>query len=145
MAKTERNDPCPCGSGKKFKECCLDRIEAGEAVAAARPPVASFAELEAELADLDDLSNSVIDLLNAKRLAEAEAACRKLLELYPDQVDGLERSALVCEAQGRNAEAARYYRQAAAFMGEDGGFDPESIEEALSSARRLESEASGGT
>ena len=20
--KTERNDPCPCGSGKKFKKCC---------------------------------------------------------------------------------------------------------------------------
>jgi preprotein translocase subunit SecA len=21
-----RNDPCPCGSGKKFKKCCLDKI-----------------------------------------------------------------------------------------------------------------------
>lgn len=21
--KPERNDPCPCGSGKKFKKCCL--------------------------------------------------------------------------------------------------------------------------
>ncbi|HEY2538476.1 MAG TPA: SEC-C metal-binding domain-containing protein [Stellaceae bacterium] len=20
-----RNDPCPCGSGKKFKNCCIDR------------------------------------------------------------------------------------------------------------------------
>jgi uncharacterized protein YchJ len=20
--KTERNDPCPCGSGKKYKKCC---------------------------------------------------------------------------------------------------------------------------
>jgi hypothetical protein len=24
-ARVERNDPCPCGSGKKFKKCCLDR------------------------------------------------------------------------------------------------------------------------
>jgi hypothetical protein len=24
-AKTGRNDPCPCGSGKKFKKCCLDK------------------------------------------------------------------------------------------------------------------------
>lgn len=23
MPKTGRNDPCPCGSGKKFKKCCL--------------------------------------------------------------------------------------------------------------------------
>ena len=22
MAKAGRNDPCPCGSGKKFKNCC---------------------------------------------------------------------------------------------------------------------------
>jgi len=21
--KTKRNDPCPCGSGKKYKKCCL--------------------------------------------------------------------------------------------------------------------------
>ena len=20
-----RNDPCPCGSGKKYKKCCLDK------------------------------------------------------------------------------------------------------------------------
>ena len=25
-----RNDPCPCGSGKKFKKCCLAAAEAGE-------------------------------------------------------------------------------------------------------------------
>ena len=22
-----RNDPSPCGSGKKYKKCCIDRIE----------------------------------------------------------------------------------------------------------------------
>jgi hypothetical protein len=22
--KIGRNDPCPCGSGKKYKKCCLD-------------------------------------------------------------------------------------------------------------------------
>ena len=25
--KTGRNDPCPCGSGNKFKRCCLPREE----------------------------------------------------------------------------------------------------------------------
>jgi hypothetical protein len=25
MAKIGRNDPCPCGSGKKFKKCCLGK------------------------------------------------------------------------------------------------------------------------
>jgi uncharacterized protein len=22
----ERNDPCPCGSGKKFKNCCMGKL-----------------------------------------------------------------------------------------------------------------------
>lgn len=26
--KVGRNDPCPCGSGKKYKKCCLDKDEA---------------------------------------------------------------------------------------------------------------------
>jgi preprotein translocase subunit SecA len=24
--KIGRNDPCPCGSGKKYKKCCLNKI-----------------------------------------------------------------------------------------------------------------------
>jgi preprotein translocase subunit SecA len=23
--KIQRNDPCPCGSGKKFKQCCISK------------------------------------------------------------------------------------------------------------------------
>jgi uncharacterized protein len=32
-----RNDPCPCGSGKKFKKCCLGKEDAGALLAA--PPL----------------------------------------------------------------------------------------------------------
>ena len=28
--KIGRNAKCPCGSGKKFKKCCLDKINTGE-------------------------------------------------------------------------------------------------------------------
>ena len=27
--KTKRNEPCPCGSGKKYKKCCIDKKAAG--------------------------------------------------------------------------------------------------------------------
>ena len=27
--KTGRNEPCPCGSGKKFKKCCLNATKLG--------------------------------------------------------------------------------------------------------------------
>jgi hypothetical protein len=38
-----RNDPCPCGSGKKFKKCCLGKPEA-EAQAVASPDHRLFAD-----------------------------------------------------------------------------------------------------
>ena len=25
MPKVGRNDPCPCGSGKKYKNCCMNK------------------------------------------------------------------------------------------------------------------------
>jgi hypothetical protein len=28
MTKTGRNDPCPCGSGKKYKKCCEEKESA---------------------------------------------------------------------------------------------------------------------
>jgi len=30
MSKTGRNEPCPCGSGKKYKKCCLDAQQSDE-------------------------------------------------------------------------------------------------------------------
>ena len=38
--KTGRNEPCPCGSGRKFKKCCLDRQDDLQVDA---PPAASDA------------------------------------------------------------------------------------------------------
>ena len=37
--KVGRNDPCPCGSGKKYKRCCLPLDEEREAMAPARGAV----------------------------------------------------------------------------------------------------------
>jgi hypothetical protein len=36
MSKLGRNDPCRCGSGKKYKTCCLDKDEAAERAARAK-------------------------------------------------------------------------------------------------------------
>jgi len=35
MGKIGRNQPCPCGSGKKYKHCCLAARQAGETVSPA--------------------------------------------------------------------------------------------------------------
>ena len=34
MSKVGRNDPCPCGSGKKFKKCCIDKPQPARTTAA---------------------------------------------------------------------------------------------------------------
>ena len=43
--KVGRNDPCPCGSGKKYKKCCLAKDEA-----AARQGYAERAATQREVA-----------------------------------------------------------------------------------------------
>ncbi len=44
-ARPGRNEPCHCGSGRKYKQCCLEKDEAearqARAEAAAQAPVAS--------------------------------------------------------------------------------------------------------
>lgn len=124
MAKIGRNDPCPCGSGQKYKRCCLprddataaDRAAADRAAALVDERSAADAAIHAEDDGLDDASNVVIDLIDAGRLDEAEQAAHDLLERYPQVHDGLERLAMVCAARGDRVRAAEYYRKAADFV-----------------------------
>jgi tetratricopeptide (TPR) repeat protein len=112
MAKIRSNDPCPCGSGKKYKRCCKPREEARPVAEAQQPPAAMPSLL---VDDLDELSNSVVDLIHQNRLDEALAVCDQLQREYPDVIDGLERAATVHEARGDWALAASYYQRALAF------------------------------
>jgi tetratricopeptide (TPR) repeat protein len=136
MAKISRNAPCPCGSGKKYKKCCLLREEA-EAAEQRKKMKQNIEEVYAEIDDLDDLSNSVIDLIENGDLDKAEAVCRDLMQRYPDQVDGIERLAMVYEARGENEKAVQYYLKTAELMRSNPGFDNEAIEWALDKAKRL--------
>lgn len=135
MAKISRNAPCPCGSGKKYKKCCLPlhTMSSPQQDSSTDDSMSGFD-------DLDNLSNSVVDLIKERRLEEAEKVCRELLSRYPDQIDGIDRLAETYEARGNNKKAAQYYRKAAAFAKSNPGFDQEAIDWYLSKANRLESE-----
>jgi len=135
MAKIGRNDPCPCGSGKKYKKCCLLQQDGAKRYPSKRkmPFIPVYTEL-------DQLSNSVLDLIKENKLDEAEDISRKLLDEYPDQVDGLNRLAMVYEARGKKRKAAEYYRKAANFAKSNEGFDRKIIKWFLSEAKRVESE-----
>jgi SEC-C motif len=126
MGKIGRNDPCPCGSGKKFKKCCLPLQQDTPPAASPLPkPIGSTPGAIAFYDDIDQLSNSVPDLIKDGKLQEAENVCKQLSIRYPDQVDGIERMAMVEEARGNFARAAELYSNAAAFVRANPGFDPD--------------------
>ena len=102
MSKVGRNDPCPCGSNKKYKKCCLPRDEAAAnapdpEVMAHEPrlrefmtpllegvkhPSARDREEAVRLAMLcEDLANEKDDLAREKKLLEAASVAS---EQFPD-------------------------------------------------------------
>ena len=99
----------------------------------------SLAELKEEIEELDDLSNSVVALIEDEKWEEAEAVCHKLRRDHPEQVDGICRMAMVEEARGNCVAAAKTYREAAEFMRTHEGFDEEGIADMIESAERMES------
>ena len=135
MAKIVRNAPCPCGSRKKYKKCCLSLHRSSSS-----QQNTSTAYLITDLDHLDNLSNSAVDLIEEGRLDKAEEACQELLSRYPDQIDGVERLAQLYKARGDMKKAAKYYRKAATFAQSMPGFDQEAIEWYLSQAKALDSE-----
>jgi len=124
MAKIGRNAPCPCGSGKKYKRCCLAVEQAARS--AAHTPVDRESSRTLPMPALDDfeelerLSNRVPDLIDEGRLDEAEKVCQDLLHRFPEASDGIERLGHVYEVRGDLTTAAAHYRKAAAFIRENG-------------------------
>ena len=137
MTKIGRNAPCACGSGKKYKRCCLPADE--KAQRDARPPVAQkpsprspwlacnhdHGEDPIDYRELTELSNRVPDLLDEGRVDEAEEVCHELLRRFPEVTDGIERLGHVHEVRGDLATAAAHYRKAAAIIRETAATDDE--------------------
>jgi tetratricopeptide (TPR) repeat protein len=143
--KPGRNDPCHCGSGNKYKKCCLakdqaaehdrfvktqaqhdkgrrderaaaDRLHVAELAAAVAARLARAEEEDAYEDALDAASNAVVELVRAAKLDEAEAAARDLLLRFPDVHDGWDRLGMVHEARGDSRQAADCYRKVINFI-----------------------------
>jgi tetratricopeptide (TPR) repeat protein len=116
-----RNAPCPCGSGKQYKQCCREKDRAAQSAAdRAKAAQQRQACLDAfqESQELDKASNAVVDLIHAGKLDQAEQAALALREHYPEVIDGHERLGMVHEARGDRQQAAECYRKAVEMIRE---------------------------
>jgi predicted TPR repeat methyltransferase len=86
MIKTGRNDPCPCGSGKKYKQCCLTKTQ----------------DRSGQAAQLEQFTQSAFEHHNAGRFAEAETLYRQILQINPYHVDALHFLGVLAYGAGQN-------------------------------------------
>lgn len=79
-ANVGRNESCPCGSGRKFKHCCVVRPN----------PVI----------DVNSELMRAFSCYQTGRLDEMEGICRRVLQAYPQQADALHLLGLLSQQRG---------------------------------------------
>lgn len=85
--KTGRNDPCPCGSGKKYKKCCLAKDEELRRQAAAQQAALQQGRIEEASSAGDPLPPCDVEAsLDNPSLPEDESRPRTELELRLDRI-----------------------------------------------------------
>ena len=134
MKKPGRNDPCLCGSGKKYKHCCLLRETSRAQAPHQRTPndeeqgialirqgkpdqaAACFRKALAKAPNHPVAHNNLgIALLMLGRTQEAVACYRTALAIAPDHVDSHCNLGNALALEGRSDEAVACYRRAIAI------------------------------
>jgi len=100
MKKIGRNDPCPCGSGKRYKQCCgsLGKVQAARA--------------HAVDTSIPETFQAALEHHQAGRLPQAEAIYRQILQAAPNHPEALHLSGVIAHQTGRNAIAVELINKA---------------------------------
>ena len=104
--KPGRNDPCPCGSGKKYKKCCQEWYEAGTHKSSVKEAAPTAAE-----------TDQLVALFNSGRHVELETQARLLVAQYP--AFGFAWKALGASLQMQGKDALSAFQKAAEFLPDD--------------------------
>lgn len=136
-ASVGRNDPCRCGSGKKYKKCCLGKDEAAhprvqEPVGPSEGDNATrwFSEMEAELGHLDDVMHEAEHAVEDGHFEQAEELYLHIRKHSPLTIHSYYILAKLRAAQGRWGEAAAAYEEALkVIQGDRNNFDDDAIKE----------------
>lgn len=139
--KIGRNDPCPCGSGRKYKHCCASKEAGAGARASGAPRQTSTARAFAQKANrlwaegkraealvafeeavrMDPSNPDAHYALGAAhfndgRLSQAATSFEKASELRPRFVNAVRALAGVLEHLGREADASATFRKLARMI-----------------------------
>ena len=100
MSNVDRNDPCLCGSTKKFKHCCQRKEKAQ---VAKRHPNAAMVPMWLKLA---------MQHLQAERLQQAKMLYEQILQVNPRHADALQWLGVIFHKQGNSERAIELINQA---------------------------------
>lgn len=98
-----RNDPCPCGSGKKYKQCCLARESSRSSAQAMQQP------------DVRQLMSAAWQCVQYGDLQQAHKLCTQALAMRPRDAEVLHLSGLVAAQSGRFDDALDLLARACAI------------------------------
>jgi tetratricopeptide (TPR) repeat protein len=96
--KIGRNDPCPCGSGKKYKQCCEKNGTTVQSAPAGFNPQQAL--------------QIAMTQHQAGNLVHAEALYKQVLQAAPNQPDALHLMGLIAKQKGDLRTAAQLIRKA---------------------------------
>jgi hypothetical protein len=82
--KVGRNDPCPCGSGKKYKQCCLQKHETARQTSD-RAEAESLKARQKEQDKLLKCIEKAFGLLSSQQYDPAIRFASKLITRYPNE------------------------------------------------------------
>lgn len=100
MKKIGRNDPCPCGSGKKYKHCCQQK------------DLAQTASAHSDTAFIPGALQTAIQHHQSGRLPQAQLIYQQILQAEPNHADALHLLGLVYHHQGNSAAAVELIQSA---------------------------------
>lgn len=104
MNKVGRNEPCPCGSGKKYKQCCMSQTDSasGASKRVERPSQAQISSALAAAGKQAEMGN----------LKEAATLCRKVLQHVPNSAVALNLLGILAYQAGNDSLAIELLKRA---------------------------------
>lgn len=99
--KPGRNDPCPCGSGKKYKQCCYGKLE----LRSVFQPLRQQAQATAQKMPNQQEVGNLMSLFNQQRYLEAQTLALSMTKNFPYNGLGWMVLGMVFVQMGRSADA----------------------------------------